>query len=355
MKQALTVALVLTAIAGIGLFAFRSNLPSREHSTGNRDGAVGVQETARPASAASSAVRPAKAVALAWRAPESPELAHLRSRKDLASLHRQVQASTTAEALYVKAVIYARCARRPDELSRGAQGQAARREKFLAGLPPNAVDAGRRIQAYDALGVDPCEQVDLGDFSERTLAGLLAKAADAGDVRARAWELAESIEHADRLASSERGRGPRGYDYGEAELAQMRELLASGDPDVMRSLQGVLSSSLQAGAITLNGEPVDPHSMHAAFTLLRCDAGAICGGNAPQLLAHCAHRGRCDANSVHEYIYYYDHSPSQGLQIDRYRQQLASMLNARDFSRLTITPTRGPPQSTITFGGFERP
>ena len=352
MKKALSAGLLLVAIAGIGFVVLRPGFPSSESRVANRDQAA-APATSRPSAAvAASAVRPAKAVTLAWKAPESPELALLRSRKDLASLHRQVEGTTTAEALYIKAVIYARCARRLDEPSRGAPDQALRREKFLAGLPANAVDISRRLQAYDALGADPCGQLDVGEFSETALAHMFAAAADAGDIRAQAWQLADAIERSWRAASQ---RGPRGYDYGEAELARMRELLASGDSDVMRSLQGLLSSSLQTGAITLNGEPVDPHAMHAAFTLLRCDAGAFCGGNAPQLLAHCAHRGRCDANSVHEYIYHYDHSPSQGLQIDRYREQLASMLNARDFSRLTITPTRGPPQSTITFGGFERP
>ncbi|HVF62473.1 MAG TPA: hypothetical protein VNE58_00565 [Casimicrobiaceae bacterium] len=349
MNRPLIGTVLVVALAAIGIWTMRANDARNVAQTSSRGEVARNAPIDMPrATPASSASRPDKPVALLWKAPETREMAHLRSHKDMATLYGQVEHATTAESLYIKAAIYARCAKRGDDGLASTGSAAERREKLLASIPPNAPHVARRMKAFDSLGSDACGGLELGPYRDEEFKRMLAAAADAGDLRAQALMLAQSIEQPGVTR-------PQGYAYGEAELATMRTLLASGDPDVIRSLQGVLSSTLRSGVMTLNGEPVDPRSMHAAYTLLRCDLGAPCGASAPQLLSHCAYMGRCDAGSMYEYIYHYDHSPGQGVLIDRYRQMLASMMNARDFSQLTISPTRGPPQSSFTFGGFERP
>jgi len=140
----------------------------------------------------------------------------------------------------------------------------------------------------------------------------------------------------------------------EADLAQARQLLASADPDVINVLQGILSSTLESGSIRLDGEPFDPHAMYSAFDLLACDAGRQCGPEAPQILASCAYRGQCFANNLYEYSYYYQNSPSESQLVDDYRRSLLAMLNARNFSGLTYSPTDTNSGFRVTIGRGRR-
>jgi hypothetical protein len=177
---------------------------------------------------------------------------------------------------------------------------------------------------------------------------MVAAAADAGDARARAWQLAERVE---RSREDVADRKPHGYELTAADFDEARQLLASRDPGVIEDLQGILSSTLQHGSIQLDGMPVDPAAFHSALTLLACEAGASCGPDSPQLLRGCAYQGRCAVGTVYEYMYYYGSAPAEAQLIDDYRARLSAMLASGDLSALTRVDVPALPGYTMVFGG----
>jgi hypothetical protein len=280
---------------------------------------------------------------------ESANLAQFRERRDFASLYQRIKDDSSPEALYLRAELYARCASREDKPDKSAQA-AERKKNFMASILPTDSNAQRRIDSYEKLSADPCAGLVMGKFNEQTLDQMLTVAAKAGDPRAQARQLAQDIEgvyHAQQRS----GATPRGYDLSEEDFNRARSLLASGDPNVMQDLQGILSSTLTNATVMLNGEPVEPHAMNAAFALSACVAGARCGPDSPQLLANCAQRGQCDARTLYEYTYYYVASPSQAQLIDRYYNNLVSMTRANDFYGLTFSRNAGSPGFSMVFGG----
>jgi hypothetical protein len=262
----------------------------------------------------------------------STNISQFRARRDYAGLSARIAADSSPEALYLKAAIYARCARRDGRsMDERAEDTAARRATFIAGLAEGNADTPVRIDAYDRLAIDPCAGLDLGAFDQGSLARMLAAAADAGNPVAQAWQLASGIEVA--------SQGQRGYAMDAAAFGQVQQLLATGDPDVIRNVQGLLSSSLASGGVRLDGAAIDPEAMHAALTLLACDAGGECGSDSTLLLEACAFRGQCAAGTVYEYSYFYGHAPNESQLAEAYRQALLGMLAAHDLSGLTYSPT----------------
>lgn len=284
-------------------------------------------------------------------ANESPALTQFRNRADYASLYRSIEAKRTPEALYLGAEIYALCAKRTRKSEQQvADERAAERAKFAAALSTGAGGPVQRLDAFDRLKHDPCNGLDVGKFDPETLARLIAAAADAGDPRAQAWQLAERVEtgyyDAQRV-----DRSSSGYRLSAEEFEEARRLLASGDPGVITDLSDLLSSTLAHGVVQLNGQPIDYDALHSAFTLLACDAGARCGPDSTPVLTNCAYRGRCDARTLSEYMFYYETSPSQAQLIDSYHQALLGMMNARDFSGLSLADLDHLPGFSMVFGG----
>jgi hypothetical protein len=277
---------------------------------------------------------------------ESPRMRQFRDGVDYASLYRSLDGDTSPEALYLQAEIYAKCANHGDE---SEQARAEERQRFVAALARDA-NAAKRIDAFDRMHRDPCQGLDLGGFDAKELMRMVGAAADAGDARARAWQMAERIE-GEYYAKQRVDRSSSGYRVTAADFDEARRLLASGEPGVIEDLQGVLSSSLERGIVQLDGQPVDQAAMNSALTLLACAAGANCGPDAPSLLRDCTYRGRCAAGTVSEYMFYYESSPAQAQLIDRYYRELLAMMNARDFSGLTLADVERVPGFSMTFGG----
>ena len=57
-----------------------------------------------------------------------------------------------------------------------------------------------------------------------------------------------------------------GYTLTADDFSQMTALLASGDPDAIQTLGGILASTVDGGVVQLGGEDVDAFPMHAAMT-----------------------------------------------------------------------------------------
>lgn len=300
----------------------------------------------RPAASNSA---PSASSASSRRHNESPALAQFHEGKDFASLYGGLEGNPSPETLYLRAEIYARCAKHRDD---AREKLAARRAEMAAALAQTGTNAAQRLSAFDRLNANPCAGLDLGPFDRQELARMVGAAAAAGDARAQAWQLAERADRAFRDTADQVGQThATGYPLGDADFEQARRLLASGDPDVILDLRGMLSSSIQQGTIRLGDQPVDNRALYDALGLLACDAGAHCGPDSQELLMNCAYRGRCAAGTLYEYMFYYDTSPADAQLIDGYRRALAAMLNAGDFSGLTLSRAGGIPGFSMFFGG----
>lgn len=292
---------------------------------------------------APAAPSPAKAAPVA-----TPDIAQLRSRKGWADLQARVASGPqTPEALYIQAEIYSRCAKRPPAPN-APPAQAEARDKFIAGLKGDK-NSEQRIAAYEKTKVDPCEGLALGEFSGERLAQMLDVAASAGDPRAQAWRLAQSIE---REFFDTQAR-PSGYAVSDQQMESIRRLLAFGDSGVLVDLQGILSSTLRDANLRMgpDNERVDSSAMASALTLVACDLGASCGADSQRLLMQCAMQGYCAASNLYDHTYFYDSPPYQAQLMEQYRRALLQMVNDRDFSglRLVREPTT-PGMSSIRSG-----
>jgi hypothetical protein len=230
--------------------------------------------------------------------------------------------------------------------------------KFEATLLPTQRNASERLAAFDKINDDPCAGLagELGEFSQERLDRLLEQAKAAGDPRASSWLLAREVEgryHAAQRSRATDPNVPRGYVLSDPEFAEVTGLLRTRDPEVLRDMQGILSSTIHNATILLDGEPVDPRAMNAALTLVACDLGARCGPESPDVLFNCAHRGECGAATVYDHTFFYGASPAQAQMIDGYRNSLLNMFRTGDFSSLGIA--RGTPNGSSTvYGGRRR-
>lgn len=165
----------------------------------------------RPNVAADAAATPAP-VAASRRATESPLLAQFRDRADYASLYRSTENESAPEALYLRAEIYSICANHSGKSEQDTEAdRAEKRAKFASALQGGSPVTAQRLEAYDRFNRDPCVGLDLGKFDPKTLAEMVARAAQAGDPRAQAWQLAQRVSTAyyDEQGGNRSGSGYR--------------------------------------------------------------------------------------------------------------------------------------------------
>jgi hypothetical protein len=353
----LSIIALVTVVAGAGLLFNRARDAATkvEHQVTGKaeslpvDAVLSVRPGSKTSNAASSfngrlpATQPTPVV--------SAELRQFREHIDYAGLYAKLSAGPeTPEALYLKAAIYARCGRQGNKSTEEiSKERDAQKTKFLASIQPLSENARERASAFEKLSADPCAGLDLGKSSQEALKKSIDAAADAGDPRARAWQLVNRVEGT--YLNQGQSRQNRGYELNEADFETARALLGSGDPDVILDLRGILSSTLTAGQIYMGDTPVDLPTMNAALELFACDAGAPCGRDSEGILMACAYRGQCAAGDLYEHSAYYRNSPSDSQQIDQYRQALYRMWQSRDFSGLQLHLSDTPQGYVLVYGG----
>jgi hypothetical protein len=268
-----------------------------------------------------------------------PEVVQLRARTGWAPLReRLATASASPAALYAQAEIYNRCAKRavtrPGAIT--PQNRAQARERFIAAMDGQP-DLAQRLAAWDKGNVDLCEGIPAEDFSEEKLAALITAAAQAGDARAQAWEVARAVDAA--FQAQKPGDRPRGNVITDEQVETIRRTLASRDPGVVREYQGLLASTVDDGTWRLPGIEgrVDERALYGALTLLACDLGDNCGPDSRQLLSSCAQNGYCAATNLYDHQYFYESSPNSAQLMERYRQALLQAITSGDLSGLRIS------------------
>jgi len=268
---------------------------------------------------------------------ESPMLAAYRDRRDLAGLQQQLKnAPETAETAYLKARLYGMCAKRA-----GVTPVPKDEGEFIAGLHEKDPFRDDRIAAYRK-SKDICVGLDLGEFSLPEYERMLARAASLGDPRAQSRLLVQSITDATNKPGTPPGQvspARSGYVVSPEQYQTLVGYLASGDPEVIQVVRGILSSSIDQGHVVFgaDGTPIDPRAMFSALGLVACDSMRSTASGPIPTASNTSFNLRRDASSQRS---------SSGSSIRR-----QAPLNSRDrYVRTSIRfrPTRGRAASPAT-------
>lgn len=264
-----------------------------------------------------------------------PEITQLRFRTGWAPLRDRLASAgnATPAALYAQAEIYNRCAKRARPVVPQDRTQA--RERFVASMEGQP-DLAQRLAAWDKANVDPCEGMTPEEYSDERLDAMIAAAAQAGDARAQAWQLARAV---DAAYNSRKPDQRQANVITDEQVETIRRTLASRDPGVVREYQGLLASTVSDGTWRLPGIEgrVDERALYGALTLVACDLGENCGADSRELLTSCAQNGYCGATNLYDYLYFYESSPNAAQLMERYRQALVQAINSGDLSGLRIS------------------
>jgi hypothetical protein len=300
--------------------------------------------------------RPAAGVAATSAAPKlSPlrqELASGKGRK--AMYDRLSQASSrTPEEAFVLAELLNGCARREKRPPRTEQARAEDRRKALASISDKDPARDKRIAAYETTQVDRCEGFEDIIVTPEELRALYAKAAEAGDLPARA-RLVE-LDYWAPFAAPPGGvhmRGDQLPTMSDEQLATLQGALASNDPTVMMIAARLLSSTMGNLVIGTGPEerPVDSRAFYDAWSLAACDAGMDCGPSHPAIANGCYRLGNCGASDLREYQFYYGNSPQQSQLVVDYQSHIAAAIRSGDWSYFRFLRAPPPPGSVFLYG-----
>jgi hypothetical protein len=282
----------------------------------------------------------------------SPLMQEYASKKGRKALYDRLSqlSSRTAEEGYVLAEVMSDCR----EMSRMKklpkpleQLREDKRRSSLASISDRDPAKEKRIAAWDAMssGGYACAGFEDTNFTREDIRTAMAKAAEAGDARARA-RLIEIDAWAPLM-------GPDGFSYRgpnsklpsltDAQLAGLREALSSNDPAAIMAAARLLSSTL--GDLQIRTGPderaVDPRAFYDAWSLVACDAGRDCGPQHEQILGGCFAFGNCDAHDLREYMFLYGNSPQQSQLVAEYEAQITRAIQSGDWSYFQFH--RGPP------------
>ena len=254
----------------------------------------------------------------------------------------------TPEGQYYLYQILRACATVSDRKGGGnwASARAAqleeRRQLIATEVAENDARRSQRLAAIEQLSTDKCAGINGITMTESELSQLLRNSLAGGDPKARATTIEQEVWR------ERRGSGPEGRAGGtlsDAQVASLRETLASRDPEALVIAGRVLSGSFRDATVRLgpDQEPVDARAFGAAALLLACEYGYPCGANNTRVLSACAYQGQCGATTLADYLFYYGASPYEAQAMDRYRNLLRQAADSGDWSVLTVQRgTRSP-------------
>jgi hypothetical protein len=305
-------------------------------------------------------LRPDAVLAISPRAPapraqpitppskQSPLMREFRAAKAYQVLYERLHGAQrrTAEETWVLAKMLDECAKvadRPVFAKPLLLGGADAKARFEASLSPKDSRRDMRIAAFEEVNSDRCEGLRDVPSTEKEIRVLLTEAAAAGDPKAAAdlvkSDLLAQLKDPSGRLVFEPGRFPS---ISDAQVESLRHSIESGDPDAL--IAAVETFGLPMANLTLRAGPdegaVDTATLSNAARLVACDLGVPCGADSRFLLNACAWQGRCDAQSLREYLFYYGMSPETSQQVAQYQSALVQAVNAHDWSYFTFF--RGP-------------
>jgi len=289
----------------------------------------------------------------------SPLMEQYHARRDWKAIYdRGSQSpSATPEERYLAAQIADDCRYRPGlDAATVDREFAAAREKALQGISPKDPMRDKRIAAIDTMfkRTGACRDLHALRITREQARNLMVKAAEAGDPRARA-RLVELDMWAPILGPDGNLRfGVPGAQMmpsmSDAQLATLRESLASADPTVIAIAGRILSNSIADLQIRAGQQEatVDLRVFRDAWMLASCDAGRDCGPGHEHIISGCMSFGNCEAQDLREYYFFYDHSPQMSQRVAEYHTRISSAIRTGDWSWFHFH--RGPNSGGMVFG-----
>jgi len=253
----------------------------------------------------------------------------------------------TGEGRYVLYDIMRKCATITERTSRApiVRSTEQRRDQFLTSLPDNDPQRDKRIAAFDNVATNRCAGLEGLTVTQSALNNLLAQAAAAGDPKAQALSLEQSLWAARRSDGGWRSDvAPN-----DQQVAQLRTAIMSRDPEAMLIAGRVLSTSWHDFSLRIGDDQVvEQRSFMQAWNLLACDYGYPCGDDNQRVLSACAYQGHCNAQSLPDYIYYYGASPYDSQLLSQYRETLRTAIETNNWSMLNVVRGPVPAQARAT-------
>jgi hypothetical protein len=345
---------ILAFFAALLVFVAAAYLELKPTSPDELKPARGADASIAEADAPALANRAAPAARGSWaasahrRAAGAPQRSSLfgeferaRSYRALYDRLRNSPEGSTAEGLYVQYDILRKCAsitdrpwrRRPQD----NKPIEEKREEFLKALPVADPNRDKRIAAFESASVNRCEGFDDVKVTQAELEKLLAASADAGDPKARAATVEQQVWQARRSGQW------RTATLSDSQISTLEQAIGTRDPEAMVLAGRLLSNSWPDMTLRLggpDGQAVEPRAFYNAWQMLACEYGYTCGADNPQLLTACAYNGRCDAQSLPQYLYYYSSTPHENELLAQYESVLRGAIENGDWSQLSVT--RGP-------------
>ncbi|HUQ28349.1 MAG TPA: hypothetical protein VM051_07135 [Usitatibacter sp.] len=253
----------------------------------------------------------------------------------------------TPEGRYVLYDILRKCATITERTTRQPLVRTAeqRRDQFVAAIPENDPIRDKRIAAFDEVATNRCAGMEGVSVTQSSLNKLLADAAAAGDPKAQALTLEQSLWAARRAE----GRWRSDVAPTDDQVSQLRNAIMSRDPEAMLIAGRVLSTSWHDFSLRIgDNQVVEQRSFNQAWALLACDYGYPCGENNQRVLSACAYQGHCNAQSLPDYIYYYGASPYDSQLLSQYREVLRTAIETNNWGMLNVVRGPVPAQARAT-------
>jgi hypothetical protein len=253
----------------------------------------------------------------------------------------------TGEGRYTLYDIMLKCATITERTTRQpiVRTTEQRRDQFLASVPENDPQRDKRIAAFDNVATNRCAGLEGLTVTQSALNNMLAQAAAAGDPKAQALSLEQSLWAARRAD----GRWRSDVAPSDEQVAQLRNAVMSRDPEAMLIAGRVLSTSWHDFSLRIGDDQVvEQRSFMQAWALLSCDYGYPCGDNNQRVLSACAYQGHCNAQNLPDYIYYYGASPYDSQLLSQYRETLRTAIETNNWSMLNVVRGPVPAQARAT-------
>jgi hypothetical protein len=272
--------------------------------------------------------------------------------KSLKALYDKLKSTpegATPEGQYILYEIMRRCAtvtegtvRRPFVRSMPS------REDLIASIPPGDPQRDKRLAAFDEMDVKRCSGFDNVSITQANLDKLLADSVAAGDPKARALQIEREL-----WGSRPQGQRMDQVNISDAQVEQLRQILATKDPGAMVAAGRILSNSWHDFSIRVDNQIIEPRAFYNAWQALACDYGYPCGQDNTRVLTECALQGHCQAQSLQDYLYYYSGSPHDSQLAMQYQQILRSAVETGDWSQVQVVRGPRPPgRGQFFFGGM---
>jgi hypothetical protein len=268
--------------------------------------------------------------------------------KSYKALYDRLSASgegQTPEGRLVLYEILRQCATITEGRRPGFKPNPPKRDDFVNSLPATDPQREQRIAAFDQYSTDHCAGFEGVTMKRADLMQLLNDAAAAGDPRARALAMEQELWQA------RRGGRDGGVTLTDEQIASLRQIAGTRDPEAIRVAGRVLGNSWQDYQVRVGPDqlPVEQRAFVNAWLVLSCEYGAPCGADTPRMLQACALQGHCNAQSYPEHLYYYGSTPHDSTLLTQYREILRQAIETGNWSQVSVARGVPPTGNRMTF------